>query len=261
MATVSSLSLRGSSRLAPASFHSDWIASRTGSPERTVASTNAVEVVAREARARPRPGRAAGRRRRPARRSGRGPARGARPGCGAGARVIRDQVGERAQRNRRRAAGRLHPDRGQTLGHGGGAGLAGKPRFSQAGGCAHDDARAAVLPARAGDPFQLHLAIDQQPGGRCGCSALWHVPTVTDRDGHRWARVRTRRGARPREAAGRRASAAVTWSLLAGQRGVEQLLDLRELVAVRGDPAPAVELLGVEPDPDVPVAVLCPERP
>ena len=99
-----------------------------------------------------------------------------------GAHVIRDQVGERAERNRRRAAGRLHPDRGQTLGRGGGAGLAGEPRLAEAGGCAHDDARAAVLPARDGDPLQLRVATDQRPRGRSDCGPVWHASTVTDRD-------------------------------------------------------------------------------
>ena len=51
------------------------------------------------------------------------------------------------------------------------------------------------------------------------------------------------------------------WSLHAGQRVAELLLDLRELVAVRRDPAPGVELLGVEADPDVPGrAIVAPER-
>ena len=173
---------------APASFHSDWIASGTGSPERTVATTNAVEVVARCSTSAAETGSSSCASSTPSTtRRSRGPLAERVPAAAqelervVGAHVVRDQVGERAERDRRRAAGRLHPDRGQALGRGGGAGLARQPRLAHAGGCAHDDARAAVVPARAGDRSSSASrpisGQDARGGGTC------HTVTVTDRDG------------------------------------------------------------------------------
>ena len=80
------------------------------------------------------------------------------------------QAGERAERDRRRAARRLHPVDERAVARGRRVRLARQPRLADAGAGAHDDPVAGAVAARERDPLELRLAADERPGRpRCAC--------------------------------------------------------------------------------------------
>ena len=167
---ASSLRRSSSSRCAPPSFHSETIASGHGSPERTVTTTNTparrvakCSTSAADAGSSNWASSTPSTIGRPAARSRSSSALSRRTlnAC-SGRTGRRQQTGEGAERDHRRAARRLHPLRHRALMFELGQNLASEARLADTGACSDHDA-APLLNVCPRDRRQLVVAANQRP--------------------------------------------------------------------------------------------------